>query len=153
MATSDISITACSMRSTGAGERCLEYQWVSAGHEDVPAADHRLTVVRPVSTDPLRFLGRLGDSGPQLESAHGWPVQWTAETWPAVLRREDPVGRRLGVDYMSAGLRLVERGVDVLGQTVIEHRATVRADRFAPGTPIDLASVSLHGRALTRRRG
>jgi hypothetical protein len=142
MATSDISLTACSTTSNAAGARCLEYQWVSASKEEAPAADHRLTVVCPASTDPTRFLG--AGRGPQIEGARGWPVRWTAEIWPVVLRHCEPVGRRLGVDYMSAGLRLVECGLDVEGEVVIEHRATVRADQFPADRPIDLGSASVH---------
>lgn len=141
-----------SVRSTArvAGPKLLEYEWLACGDEDFPAAHHHLTVVSPPTADPLRFLSSGSATPPPLEPACGWPVEWTTETWPVLIRPTTPAGRRLGAGRTRAGLKLIECGLDGNGRKVIEHSVIVRADRRRNGASIQLSDVSLLGNRWRR---
>jgi len=123
----------------GSNER-LEYRWSSEG-SGLSGADHRLIVVCPASTDPARFVDASPEDGPPLERARGWPVEWTVETYPAILRPGTPEGRRLGVQQICPGLVLAESGLDADGVPVIKHQVTLRADDAVSPAMLDRLSL------------
>jgi hypothetical protein len=125
---------------SGTPEERLEYQWASMAAELAPA-DHRLTVLCPASTNPARFLQPGPECDSALDRARGWPVTWTVETWPVILKPDSPIGRRLAVQQLLPGLTMIESGLDASGRPVIEHHVTIRADAAVAAETLDRLSI------------
>lgn len=115
--------------------------WVSAPGLS-PAAHHHVLVILPAALDPRWPALQRAWQNRLRYAAAGWPVRWTIEDLPTLIRPDTHAGRSLEVRTMQPGLLLIERGLDGDGRIAVEHRATVSSES-GHDVAVDLADYSI----------